>query len=116
MTPETLKQVLDALEKNGAQALDGIAANAAMRAWGDLFLVGLMVILTAATTRLCIWLWKRFHAAGYNNEGPLAVAMVFSVAAVLSVIFLLVGIFQLPESVATIRNPRAAAIRILLQR
>lgn len=117
MNPDTLKQVLDSLEKNGAAALDGIATNAVMQAWGHFFILALLVVIISALGWLTFWLWMKEKEANCMNEGMWGLGGVFSgIATAVFLITFVVGLFEVPSNIATIKNPRAAAIRILLQR
>jgi 4-amino-4-deoxy-L-arabinose transferase-like glycosyltransferase len=117
MNPETIKQVLDSLEKNGAVALDGIATNASMQAWGHIIMLIMLLVLVAGLITLTLWLWKKAKDANRNEEDMWCMSVTVSgVASIIFLIAFLVNTFDVPSNIATIKNPRAAAIRILLQR
>ena len=116
MNPETLKHVLDALEKNGAAALDGIAANAVMQAWGHFFILGLLLGITCGLATLMLWLWKKASDSDYGVDMWGGFSALSGVASAFFLVSFIAGLFSIPSDIATIKNPRAAAVRILLQR
>jgi hypothetical protein len=117
MNPETIKQVLDSLEKNGSAALDGIAANAVMQAWGHFFILALLLIIAGGIAGLTLWLWRKAKDADFCDDYLWgAGALVSGIVSAIFIIGFIVGLFDVPSDIATIKNPRAAAVRLLIQR
>lgn len=117
MNPESIQKLIDALEKNGGVVVEGIAANAAIRAWGDLILLPFIITLAVGLSFLAYKLWMKAKEADYDKEGRLATgAIVSTMFAAISGIAAVIGVCGIPEDIATIKNPKAAAIRILIDK
>jgi hypothetical protein len=118
MNPEAVKQILDTIQQGGTVALNGIAANAVMQAWGGIGIMILLILITLAMGGLLRWFIKKTMACkSYDdNEGWLIGSVISGILTLVMFICTLVGISSLPSEIATIQNPQAAAIRILIGR
>ena len=116
MTPEMLKQVLDAFDKYGVKALDSIAANAVIQAWGSFFILGLVIGITVLVSYVFSKFYAKVKEEDWDHLGYSVGTILSGIGCVVCVIAILVNLFEIPANIATIKNPQAAAVRILLQR
>lgn len=117
MNPEAIQKIVDALEKNGGVVVEGIAANAATKAWGDLFLLPFTIAITVGLVSLARKWWKMKTEAPEGRDGSYELGSI--IATIMAVIFFLatmISIYSIPSDIATIKNPKGAAIRILLEK
>jgi hypothetical protein len=117
MNPEAVKQILDTIQQGGTVALNGIAANAVMQSWGNIGMMLFLVLVTIGVGWLAKWFIQKTMAChSCDNEGWIVGSAVASVATIILFVCSLVQISNLPSEIATIQNPQAAAIRILIGR
>ena len=117
MNPESVKQILESLEKNGSMAIDAIAQNAYINAWGDICLLVGAAIITPPMVWLTAKMWVGFDEADYGEDGKWLVgALASSAFSLVLLVCMIAESLALPNAIATIKNPKAAAVRLLLQR
>ena len=117
MNPEAVKQILDTIQAGGTVALNGIAANVVMQSWGNIGFMVLLVLITGGLGWLASWFIRKLMSCdSCNSEGWVVGTVVTGIATIIMFVCSLVQISNLPSEVATIRNPQAAAIRILIGR
>lgn len=122
MNPESIQKIIDALEKNGGQAIEALGQYQAGVAKGELILT----VIGAPLFVVCALVFAKCHSALDNvsclrdgdTEFNLALAKTFISGAAMAVlgIVILCGFVAIPTNLATLSSPKGAAIQHLLGR
>lgn len=118
MNPESIQKIIEALERNGGTALDALGGYQQTAAYGDLA----RTILAPVLVVLLAYVFFRMMAIHdeadrwSKRESLAGVGMTLSaVLGCLALLIFVVGMATLGETIATIKNPKGAAINKLLK-